>query len=85
MTETAPTINQEERGLSAFTHLSGLAGYIIPLGGVIVPIIIRLDLCRLSAETAGQQHRCYNQKCEQASVNHGHARPVQNMNHAVTG
>ena len=40
MTETAPTINQEERGLAAFTHLSGLAGYIIPLGGVIVPIII---------------------------------------------
>ena len=40
MTETAPTINQEERGLAAFTHLSSLAGYIIPLGGVIVPIII---------------------------------------------
>ncbi len=40
MTETAPTINPEERGLAACTHLSGLAGYIIPLGGVIVPIII---------------------------------------------
>ena len=24
MTETAPTINQEERGLAAFTHLSDL-------------------------------------------------------------
>lgn len=34
------TIAPEERGLAAFTHLSGLAGYIIPLGGVIVPIII---------------------------------------------
>ena len=34
------TISQEERVLAACTHLSGLAGYIIPLGGVIVPIII---------------------------------------------
>jgi uncharacterized Tic20 family protein len=33
-------INQEDRVLAACTHLSGLAGYIIPLGGVIVPIII---------------------------------------------
>jgi uncharacterized Tic20 family protein len=33
-------ISPEERGLAAMTHLSGLAGYIIPLGGVIVPIII---------------------------------------------
>ena len=35
MTETAPTINPEDRGLAACTHLSGLAGYIIPLGGAI--------------------------------------------------
>ena len=34
------TIGAEERGLAAMTHLSGLAGYIIPGGGVIVPIII---------------------------------------------
>ena len=40
MTETAPTINPEERGLAAITHLAGLAGYITPLGGVVVPIII---------------------------------------------
>jgi uncharacterized Tic20 family protein len=33
-------IAQEDRVLAACTHLSGLAGYIIPLGGVIVPIII---------------------------------------------
>jgi uncharacterized Tic20 family protein len=33
-------IPPDERGLAAVTHLSGLAGYIIPLGGVIVPIII---------------------------------------------
>jgi uncharacterized Tic20 family protein len=30
----------EERGLAAVAHLSGLAGYIIPLGGLLVPIII---------------------------------------------
>jgi len=35
-------IAPEERGLAAITHLSGLAGYIIPLGGVLVPIIIWL-------------------------------------------
>jgi uncharacterized protein len=34
------TIGPEERGLATITHLSGLAGYIIPFGGVLVPIII---------------------------------------------
>jgi uncharacterized Tic20 family protein len=38
--QTNLSIPAEERGLAAVTHLSGLAGYIIPLGGVIVPIII---------------------------------------------
>ena len=33
-------ISPEERTLAALTHLSGLAGYLIPLGGVIIPIII---------------------------------------------
>jgi uncharacterized Tic20 family protein len=37
---TVTTIGPEERTLAAFTHLSGLAGYLIPLGGVIVPIVI---------------------------------------------
>ncbi|HJN42866.1 MAG: DUF4870 domain-containing protein [Vicinamibacterales bacterium] len=40
MTETAPAIGPEERGLAVCAHLSGLAGYVVPLGGVIVPIII---------------------------------------------
>ena len=35
-----PVISEQERGPAALTHLSGLAGYFIPLGGVIVPIII---------------------------------------------
>lgn len=34
------TIEENERTLAALTHLSGLAGYLIPLGGVIVPIVI---------------------------------------------
>ena len=34
------TIPAEERGLAVATHVSGLAGYVIPFGGVIVPIII---------------------------------------------
>ncbi len=33
-------IPSAERSLAVMTHLSGLAGYIIPLGGVIVPIVI---------------------------------------------
>jgi uncharacterized Tic20 family protein len=33
-------IPSEERTLAALTHLSGLAGYVVPLGGVIVPIVI---------------------------------------------
>ena len=40
METTSVAIAPEERGLAALTHLSGLAGYIIPFGGVLVPIII---------------------------------------------
>ena len=40
MDMTSVSIGPEERGLAAITHLSGLAGYIIPSGGVLVPIII---------------------------------------------
>ena len=35
-------IAPEERGLATLTHLSGLAGYVVPFGGVVVPIIIWL-------------------------------------------
>ena len=37
---TVTTIADGDRATAAFTHLSGLAGYLVPLGGVIVPIII---------------------------------------------
>jgi len=37
---SAVTIPPEQRTLAALTHLSGLSGYVIPLGGVVVPIII---------------------------------------------
>ncbi len=44
VTQQAPVaagaIAPEDRTLAMLTHLSGLAGYIIPLGGIIVPIII---------------------------------------------
>ncbi len=40
MEPTTITIAPEERGMAAITHLSGLAGYVIPFGGVLVPIII---------------------------------------------
>jgi uncharacterized Tic20 family protein len=36
MTAIAP----EERTIAALTHLSGLAGYLIPFGGALVPIIL---------------------------------------------
>jgi uncharacterized Tic20 family protein len=38
--ELPVAIAPEERGLAALTHLSGLSGYVVPLGGVLVPIII---------------------------------------------
>jgi uncharacterized Tic20 family protein len=34
------TIGPEERTLAALTHLSGLAGYVVPFAGVIVPIVL---------------------------------------------
>lgn len=40
MTVPVVSIAPEERTLAALTHLSGLAGYIVPFGGVIVPIVI---------------------------------------------
>jgi len=33
-------IHPDERGWAAMAHLSGLAGYLVPLGGVLVPIIL---------------------------------------------
>jgi uncharacterized Tic20 family protein len=40
MESTGHVIAQEDRTLAALTHLSGLSGYVLPLGGVLVPIII---------------------------------------------
>ena len=41
MTDGVPvTIAPEDRGMAAIAHLSGLAGYVIPLGGILVPIIL---------------------------------------------
>jgi len=34
------TISPEHRSLAALTHLSGLASYLIPFAGIIVPIAI---------------------------------------------
>ena len=39
-TQATVAIEPQDRTLAILTHLSGLAGYIIPLGGVLVPIII---------------------------------------------
>lgn len=40
--ETGISIAPEERTLAACAHLSGLAGYLIPFGGVVVPVILWL-------------------------------------------
>lgn len=40
MESTGQDIVEQDRTLAMLTHLSGLAGYVVPLGGVIVPIII---------------------------------------------
>jgi hypothetical protein len=33
-------IPAEFRGMAVLAHLSGLAGYVIPLGGIVVPILV---------------------------------------------
>ena len=38
--QIATAIAPEDRQLAMLTHLSGLAGYVVPLGGIIVPIVI---------------------------------------------
>lgn len=40
MNTTVQDINPDDRTLAALTHLSGLAGYVVPLGGILVPIVI---------------------------------------------
>ncbi len=40
ISSTVTTIPAEERGMAVLTHLSGLSGYIVPFGGVLVPVII---------------------------------------------
>ena len=40
MNQSSPPIPPEERTLAALTHPSGLSGYLIPLGGILVPIVI---------------------------------------------
>jgi uncharacterized Tic20 family protein len=41
MTENVvESIAPQDRALAAWTHLSGLAGYVIPFGGVLVPVVI---------------------------------------------
>lgn len=52
MTLPSTTIATEDRTLAALAHLSGLAGYIVPLGGVVVPLVIWW-VQRESAEIAG--------------------------------
>ena len=37
MNGSSSTIPPETRGMAMLTHLSGLAGYLVPLGGVVVP------------------------------------------------
>ena len=43
MNEPNIAIAPEERTLAALTHLSGLSGYIVPFGGILVPILIWMN------------------------------------------
>ena len=40
MADTPNAIAPGDRTLAALTHMSGLSGYIVPLGGIVVPILI---------------------------------------------
>lgn len=37
-----PTIKPEERQMAVFTHLAALAGFVIPLGNIIGPLVMWL-------------------------------------------
>ncbi len=38
------SLSESERGLAVVAHLSGLAGYLVPFGGILVPICMMLIL-----------------------------------------
>ena len=58
------TIPPEERTWAAIAHVSGLAGYLIPLGGVIVPIIIMVSKSESSViSTIAKQALILNIAC----------------------
>ncbi len=40
MDQSTTVVASEDRTLAALTHLSGLSGYVVPLGGAVVPIVI---------------------------------------------
>lgn len=40
MIERPTAIPPDERGLAVMAHLSGLSGYLIPFGGILVPFVI---------------------------------------------
>ena len=40
----AVMLADKDRSLAMLAHLSGLAGYVIPVGGVIVPILLMMSL-----------------------------------------
>jgi uncharacterized Tic20 family protein len=40
MADTPNAIAPSDRTLAALTHMSGLSGYFVPLGGIVVPILI---------------------------------------------
>ncbi len=41
---TAVMLAEKDRSLAVLAHLSGLAGYVIPVGGVLVPIVMMMAL-----------------------------------------
>ena len=57
MADTPNAIAPSDRTLAALTHMSGLSGYILPLGGIVVPILIWIikkdspTIARVSTET----------------------------------
>ena len=62
--EYEQVISPEERGLAAMTHLSGLAGYIIPFGGLLVPfIILMVKSDSLVISAIARQALLFNTSC----------------------
>jgi uncharacterized protein len=58
--QSAPTVSAEDRNWATIAHLSALAGFIIPFGSILGPLIVWLVKKDTSAHIADQAREALN-------------------------